>query len=165
MTAVVSLSRSSAWMIERARLGLGGRGRVDEEVVAVARHGEPPRLELAREIGGLAAQPEAEALEEPAGVLVLDLDADAVVVLGTLSVDLACLGERRRRTPARDAQLVEVLRDAAEEERVAGAEDQAGVDVGRGADDALVEQVADLVGRRLEHVLADLVDRPARLAA
>src|ERR671922_1741270 len=39
----------------------------------------------------------------------------------------------------RDARLLEVLRDPAEEERVAGAEDQAGVDVGRRVDDAFVE--------------------------
>ena len=57
-----------------------------------------------------------------------------------------------------DAKLLEVLCDAAEEEWVAGAEDQTGVHVGRIADDALVEHVPDLVGRRFEHCLSDFVD-------
>jgi hypothetical protein len=101
-------------------------------------------------------------------VLLVDLDPDAPVV--GPSGGTYCL----RRISAkvgpedalRDAGLVEVLRDPAEEERPAGAEDQARVDVGGLGDDALVEQVVDLVGDRLEHVLDDLLDacaaRPRR---
>ena len=48
----------------------------------------------------------------------------------------------------------------------AGAEEERGVDVLRRGDDALVEDVADLVGERLEHGVADLLDasdRPVRV--
>src|SRR5712691_10903351 len=71
--------------------------------------------------------------------------------------------QRRAGDPLRDPGLVEVLRDPAEEERVAGAEDEAGVDVGGRLDDAFVEQGANLVGDRFERVLADLVARAPRV--
>ena len=57
----------------------------------------------------------------------------------------------------RHADLVQVLRDPAEEERPAGPEQQARVDIGRFRDDAFLEQDVDLVGHRLEDVLDDLL--------
>ena len=65
----------------------------------------------------------------------------------------------RSETPG----LVEVRRDPAEEERPAGAEQQARVDVLRRADHPFVEEAADLVGERLEHGLGDLLRRAPAL--
>ena len=57
------------------------RRRVDEQLVAVARHGEAIVLELARELARLRAELEAEPIEQPVGVLFLrELDVDAPVV-------------------------------------------------------------------------------------
>ena len=56
--------------------------------------------------------------------------------------DSGKLGQRASDDALGDAGLVEVLRDTAEPEREARAEDEAGVDVGRLRDDALVEDVA-----------------------
>ena len=56
--------------------------------------------------------------------------------------------------------LIEVLREPAEEEREAGAEDQAGVDVGGRLDDTLFQQVANLVREGLEYGNRQLIDRP-----
>ena len=60
------------------------------------------------------------------------------------------VAERTAGDPDRDALLVEVLRQAAAEERKARPEDQARVDLARGRDHALVEQVPGLVGERLQ---------------
>ena len=78
----------------------------------------------------------------------------------------AARGSRRAgvRRPAPTRRSGPGARDPAEEEREAGAEQQARVDVRGGADDALLEQVRDLVGHRLEHRFADLLDRPRRVA-
>ena len=62
-----------------------------------------------------------------------------------------------------DPGLVEVLRDPAEEERPAGAEEEAVVDIRRFLDDAFFEQPVDLVGDGLEHGLDDLLARPRRV--
>ena len=67
-------------MTERALSASAGERGVDEELVAVARHDEPPLLELLGELARLVAQLEAEPVEQPAGVLVVDLDLDPVVV-------------------------------------------------------------------------------------
>ena len=69
----------------------------------------------------------------------------------------------RRRPPLGHARLVEMLRDAAEPEREAGTEQEARVDVGRLGNDAVLEDVARLVGERLEHRAVELVDRPRRV--
>src|SRR5215211_2240113 len=87
------------------------------------------------------------------------------VILSRSSGVYTCFGERTAGHAFRDPGLVEVLRDAAEEERPAGAEDQRRVDVLRLRDDVLVEHVTDLVGDRLERVSLDLVDVPAGIAA
>src|SRR5262245_40112271 len=71
--------------------------------------------------------------------------------------------ERPSDDPLRHAGLIEVLRDAAEEEREAGAEEQAGVDVLRGRHHALLEQVAAFVGQCLEGRLGDLLNGPRPL--
>src|SRR4051794_7845411 len=65
-----------------------------------------------------------------------------------------------RRCGQRDALVPQVRRDAAEEERPARAEDEARIHVRRRRDDALVEEMADLVCHRFEYVARDLVDRP-----
>ena len=61
-------------------LGFGVRAGVHEDFVVVGRDRESPFRKLLRELGGLVAQLEAEALEEAGGVLLLELDADAPVV-------------------------------------------------------------------------------------
>src|SRR5687768_12065087 len=61
------------------------------------------------------------------------------------------VGQGPADDPLRDPRLVQELRDPAEEERPPRAEDQAGVDVRRSRNHALVEQVANLVGDRLEN--------------
>src|SRR6266496_625831 len=109
---------------------------------------------------------------EPALVVVLDLDPDPVVVVGhcrgayllpaepvtSLGRDACAVFRERRASDAfRDSRLVEVLRNPTEEERIARAEDEAGVDVRGGGDNALVEQVADFVGERLQDFLAELL--------
>ena len=64
-------------------LRLGARAGVDEDLVPVVRDGELALLELAGELRGLAAELEAEPVEQVRDApLVLDLDADAVVVAG-----------------------------------------------------------------------------------
>src|SRR5207245_2531125 len=78
--------------------------------------------------------------------------------------NLAVLGQCRTDDALGDTGLVEMLRHAAEEERPAGAEDQARVDIRRLVHDALVEQVADLVGDRFERGLAYLLDAAPRVA-
>src|SRR5439155_13760953 len=75
-------------------------------------------------------------------------------IAGSLAV-----GERPTKEALRHAALVEVLRDAAEEERPPGAEQQARVDVLRRGDDALFEQTLDLVRDRLERGYPDLLRR------
>src|SRR5687768_3722713 len=52
------------------------------------------------------------------------------------------LGQRATDDAFGHAGLVEVLRDSPEPERESGAEDEAGVDVGRLRDDALLEDMA-----------------------
>src|SRR5439155_1613530 len=69
----------------------------------------------------------------------------------------ADLGERAPEHPLGPAGLVEVLRDPAEPERPAGAEEERGVDVLRLGHDAFLEQVTDLVGDGFEGGLEDLV--------
>ena len=73
-----------------------------------------------------------------------------------------------RQRPADDALghagLIQVLRDPAAEEGIARAEDQAGVDLRRGPDDAVLEDVPRLVGERLEDLHVDLVDARAVVA-
>jgi hypothetical protein len=64
-------------------LGLGARAGVNEDLVPVVGDGELALLELAGELRGLAAELEAEPIEQVRdAAFVLDLDADAVVVLG-----------------------------------------------------------------------------------
>src|SRR4051812_27156740 len=58
----------------------------------------------------------------------------------------------------RDPFVPQIRRHAAEEKGPAGAEDQACIDLRRVAEDAFVEQVADLVRHRLEDVTRDLFD-------
>jgi hypothetical protein len=53
---------------------------VDEDLVSVLGDGEPPRLQLACELGGLACEAEAEPVQEAAPALLVDVDPDAVVV-------------------------------------------------------------------------------------
>src|SRR5215207_4302322 len=79
----------------------------------------------------------------------------------------ACRRPDLRERPADDALgnagQVEVLRDPAEEEREAGAENERRVDVLRRGDHALLEQVPGLVGERRASVLEDLFDALALL--
>ena len=65
--------------------------------------------------------------------------------------------ERSSGNPRRNSLRVEVRRQPAAEEREAGAEDQARIDLARRRHDALVEHVPRLVGERLEDALEDLV--------
>ena len=61
------------------------------------------------------------------------------------------LAEPASRDALRGAALVQVRRQAAAEEGEAGAEDEAGVDLAGARDDAVVEEVAALVGERVEN--------------
>ena len=72
--------------------------------------------------------------------------------------------EQCARRALRGAALVQVPRQPAAEEREARAEDQARVDLARRRDDSLVENVARLVGERVEERRVELVDRLARVA-
>jgi hypothetical protein len=67
---------------DRSRLlGLVSGRRIDEDVLVVLGDDETAGLEVARELGGLAAQTaEMEAVEKAAGALLLDVDPDAEVV-------------------------------------------------------------------------------------
>src|SRR5882724_4565684 len=67
------------------------------------------------------------------------------------------VGEGVAEEPLRRADLIQVLRDPAEEERPAGAEQEARVDVGGFADDAFFEEEMNLVGHGFEDVLDDLL--------
>src|SRR6266566_1916766 len=67
------------------------------------------------------------------------------------------VGERVAEEPLGHADLIQVLRDPAEEERPAGAEEESRVDVGGFADNPFFEQEVDLVGNRLEDVVHDLL--------
>src|SRR5262245_40098592 len=68
------------------------------------------------------------------------------------------LRERAADNALGHASLVEMLRDPAEEEREAGPEQEAGVDLLRARDDAVVQDVAALVGECLERGVRDLID-------
>ena len=61
------------------------------------------------------------------------------------------------------ACLVEVLRDPAEKEGPAGAEEEPRVDVGGLCDDPFLEQQVDLVRDGVQHVLHDLLPRARRV--
>jgi hypothetical protein len=64
-------------------LRLRARAGVDEDLAPIVGDGELALFELARELCGLAAELEAEPVEQVRDApLVLDLDADAVVVAG-----------------------------------------------------------------------------------
>src|SRR5215471_8606916 len=67
------------------------------------------------------------------------------------------ISESLTESPLGESGLVEVLRDAAEEERPAGPEQETGVDIGRLGNDALLEQAVDLVCDCLQHLLDDLL--------
>src|SRR6478735_7078784 len=69
------------------------------------------------------------------------------------------IGESLTEETLGESGLVEMLGDPAEEERPAGAEQEARVDVGCLGHDPLVEQPVDLVGDRLQHLLDDLLAR------
>ena len=60
-------------------------------------------------------------------------------------------------------RLIQVLRDPAEEERPAGAEQQARVDVGGFRDDPFFEEEMNLVGHGFEDVLDDLLPTSRRV--
>src|ERR687887_862582 len=62
-----------------------------------------------------------------------------------------------------NAGLVEVLRDPAEEERPACAEEEGRVDISRLGGDALLEQAVDLVRDRLQGVAPDFLDGARRV--
>src|SRR6476619_532000 len=67
------------------------------------------------------------------------------------------IGESLTDETLGESGLVEMPGDPAEEERPAGPEQQARIDVSRLGHDALVEQPADLVGDRLQHFFHDLL--------
>src|SRR5262249_52014101 len=63
--------------------------RIDEDRLAVTRHGEPLCFEVARKLAGFAAEPAAEPLEEALGMLLLgDVDPDPPVVVGHVRVSV-----------------------------------------------------------------------------